>query len=241
MSASIALIAAAAGYLLGSISFARLVFARLRPGTEPDLLVTPTTDGETGLVSHAVGATNVMVAFGPRWGMATMALDAAKAFIPTLAFNLAFPGQPYDLICAAAVLTGHLWPVWYRFSGGGGHSSILGMLLAISPVGAVVTHAGGLVIGRFAPKFAYLSGVVLTIPWFVWRNGPGSPEVVFAVTITVLYFFGQLPEILEYRRLRRAGYELDVEYTMRMMKSAGRADATGVSATADSSTEDDHT
>ena len=236
MSPPIVAAAAILGYLIGSISFARLVFARLRPGTEPDLLRTPTTDGEAELVQHAVGATNVMVAFGPKWGMLTTALDAAKAFLPTLAFNLAFPGQPYDLICAASVLVGHLWPVWYRFSGGGGNSSILGMLLAISPLGAIVTHAGGYLVGRVTPMFAFHAGVALTIPWFAWRNGPTSPEVLFGVTITALYFLGQLPEIVEYRRLRRAGYTLDVEHTMRTMRSAARTGKPGAEAVTKGST-----
>ena len=236
MSAAIAAGAAVVGYLIGSISFARIVFARLRPGTEPELLRTPTTDGEAELVAHAVGATNVMMVFGPKWGMATTAFDAAKAFFPALAFGLIYPDQPYDLICAVFVLVGHLWPVWYRFVGGGGNSSILGMLLAISPVGAIVTHAGGYLIGRFVPMFAYLGGVALTIPWFAWRNGLGSPEMYFAVTITVLYFLGQLPEAIQMRRLKREGHTLDIEHTMRMMRASARTGKAGAEAVAESGT-----
>jgi acyl phosphate:glycerol-3-phosphate acyltransferase len=222
VSPAVAAAAAVIGYLFGSVSFARLVFARLRPGTEPELQRIPTTDGEAAIVSPHIGATNVMMVFGARWGMLTMALDIAKAFIPTLVFGLLFPGSHYNLICAVGVLVGHLWPVWYGFAGGGGNSSILGMLLAISPVGAVVTHLGGMAIGRFAPALAYMSGVALTIPWFAWRDGPTSPEVLFAVAITVIYFLGQLPDIVQYRRLRREGHTIDVEHTMRLMKGAAR-------------------
>ncbi len=222
MSTPLIIVAGIVGYLFGSISFARLVFARLRPGTEPDLLRTPTTDGEAELVSHAVGATNVMMVFGPRWGMLTMTLDLLKAFIPTLAFGLLFPGEPYNLICAVGVLVGHLWPVWYGFSGGGGNSSILGMLLAISPIALVVTQLGGFVVGKFAPMFAYLAGVALTIPWFAWRDGVGSPEMWFGIVITVIYFLGQVPEAIALRRLSKAGHKLDVEHTMRMMRHAAK-------------------
>ena len=220
MNPAIVAAAVVGGYLIGSISFARIIFARLSPGTEPLLIETPTTDGKTSLVARSVGATNVMVAFGPKWGMATMALDAAKAFFPTLAFGLAFPDQPYDLICATAVLVGHLFPVWYRFSGGGGNSSVLGMLLAISPLGAVITHAGGYLIGRIAPPIAYMAGVALTIPWFAWRNGIGSPEMVFGIAITFVYCLGQLPELVKGIRIMRQGHKLDVERTMRLMKEA---------------------
>ena len=132
------------GYLIGSISFARLVFAKLKPGEIPDLIRTPTIDGQAELVSHAVGATNVMIAFGPRWGMLVCLLDAFKALIPTLALYWALPEHSYHLVVAVAVLIVHLWPVWYRFSGGGGNSCIMGMLLAISPIGLIITHAGAL-------------------------------------------------------------------------------------------------
>ena len=230
-------LAAVAGYLIGSVQPARIIFARLRPGTEPDLIRTPTTDGEAELVSHAVGATNVMIAFGPRWGMLTMALDAGKAFVPTLALLLLFPGEHYHLVCAVGVLAGHLWPVWYRFSGGGGNSSIMGMMLAISPVGLVVTHIGGMLIGKVVPMFAFLGGVALTIPWFAWRDGAGSPEVLFAVAITVLYLLPQLPQTAQIRRLKREGHVLDITHVMSLMKGAAATGKTGAELAAEKAAE----
>ena len=207
-----------AGYLIGSVSPARIIFAKLRPGQEPDRIRTPTTDGQAELVAHNIGATNVMIAFGPRWSLLTTAIDAAKAFAPALALRLAFPGESYHLACAAAVLAGHLWPVWYKFRGGGGNSSILGMLLAISPVGLIVSHIGGMLIGKLVPMLTFLGGVILTIPWFAWRNGVLSPETAFAVTITLLYIAGQLPEAIQLRKLKRDGHVIDPRHVMHMMK-----------------------
>lgn len=220
----IILLSAVGGYLIGSLSFARFVFARLKPHKEPDRIRTPTADGQAELVSHAVGATNVMIAFGPRWGLLTTALDVAKGFVPTLLLHMVFPDESYHLICAVAVLAGHLWPVWYAFSGGGGNSSIIGMLLAISPFGLLVTHLSGMIIGRVFPMFAFLGGVILTIPWFAWRNGVLSPETAFAVTITLLYVAAQLPEAMQIRQLKRAGHVLDIKHVMHLMK---RSAATG--------------
>jgi glycerol-3-phosphate acyltransferase PlsY len=208
------------GYLIGSVSFARIVFAKLRPGAKPDLLRTPTLDGQAEMVSHAVGATNVMMAFGNRWGMLVTCLDALKAFAPTLTLRILYPEEPYFLIVATAVLIGHLWPVWYRFSGGGGNSSIMGMLLAISPLGLVLSHAGGVLIGRFAPHLAFLGGVVLIIPWFIFRDGIFSPETLFALTIGVLYLLAELPEILQILRLKKQGHKIDYGHVMSMMKKS---------------------
>ena len=159
-----------------------------------------------------------MLAFGPRWGMLATMIDAAKAFIPTLVLLLVFPDQSYHLFCAVFVLVGHLWPVWYKFSGGGGNSCILGMLLAISPIGLLLTHAGGMLIGKVYPVLSFLAGVALTIPWFVWRNGLFSPEAAFAAAITVLYIAGQLPEAKRIRQLKREGHHLDMRHVMNQMK-----------------------
>ncbi|MBN2259776.1 MAG: glycerol-3-phosphate acyltransferase [Clostridiales bacterium] len=206
------------GYLIGSISFARLVFASLKPSANPDLIRTPTTDGKAELVSHAVGATNVMIAFGPRWGTFVTILDMLKAFIPTLVLRLLFPEESYHLVVAVTVLVGHLWPVWYRFSGGGGNSCIIWMLLAISPLGLLTTHAGGMLIGRFVPMFSFVGGIALTIPWFAIRDGIFSLEVVFSLAITFLYIIAELPEIRQIRNLKRHGYKLDYGFVLSMMK-----------------------
>lgn len=220
----IILLSITGGYLIGSISFARLVFAKLKPGETPDSIRTPTTDGQAELVSHAIGATNVMIAFGPRWGILVSFLDALKAFLPTLAMLLAFPDDAYHLVIAVSVLVGHLWPVWFRFSGGGGNASIMGMLLAISPLGLLITHAGGMLIGRLYPIFAFLGGIILTIPWFAVRVGIVSPEVAFAIVISALYVLAELPEMRQLRALKRQGHELDYKHVISMMK---RSAATG--------------
>ena len=214
------LLTAVGGYLIGSVSFARLVFAKLKPGETPDLIRTPTKDGQAELVSHAVGATNVMIAFGSRWGMLVTALDMLKATLPTLAMRLIFSDDYYYLVIAVAVLVGHLWPVWYRFSGGGGNSSIMGMLLAISPLGLLITHAAGMLIGRFAPMLAFVGGIALTIPWFAFRDGIFSPEVAFALAITILYLSAELPEIRQLMALKRQGHKIDYGHVMSMMKKS---------------------
>ncbi len=212
------LLAIMAGYLIGSVSFARIIFSVRTPGEEPVRIRTPTTDGQAELISHSVGATNVMLAFGPRWGMLATLIDAAKAFLPALVLLLVFPDESYHLACAVSVLAGHLWPVWYKFSGGGGNSCILGMLLAISPVGLLLTHAGGMIIGKFLPVFAFLGGVALTIPWFAWRNGLLSPETAFAVLITLMYVAGQLPEAKKISQLKKEGHQLEMTHVMNQMK-----------------------
>jgi acyl phosphate:glycerol-3-phosphate acyltransferase len=217
------------GYLIGSPSLARLVFARLKPGQKPDSIRTPSKDGHAELVSHAVGATNVMIAFGPRWGMLVTAFDILKGFLPTLAVRLIFPDQHYHLMIAAAILVGHLWPVWYRFAGGGGNSSIMGMLLAISPLGLLVSHAGGMLIGHFIPLFNFFGGIALTIPWFAIRDGIDSPELAFACAITLFYVLAELPEMRQIITLKRQGHELDLKHVLTLMRRSAASGKPGQS------------
>ena len=230
MNWGIAAAAVVTGYLCGSISFARLVYARKRPGETPPLIRIPTTDGEAELVSHAIGGANVMFGLGPRWGMFVSALDMAKAFLPTLAFRLLVPG-PYYLIVPVAALVGHLVPVWYRFKGGGGNSVIIGGMLAVSPVGLVATQAPAALVGRFFPVVTFLLGNVFMIPWFWWRDGPSSPEMAYAVATNVLYLAGQAPEAFNALRLKRAGHSVDTALVIRTMKGSMRRDRQSDTAT----------
>lgn len=212
------------GYLIGSISFARIIFAFKRPGTEPDRIRSVSTDGKAVLIAHQVGATSVMIAFGRRWGLTATALDMAKAFVPVLALRLVFPEMSYHLFCGAAVLIGHLWPVWYKFSGGGGNSCILGMMLAISPLGLVLTQMGGMLIGKIYPRYLFFAGVVLSIPWFAWRYGIFSPESAFALVISLLYVVSQLPEAIQLERLKKQGYTFEMSQVVDMMKHSDKED-----------------
>lgn len=210
------------GYLIGSISFARMIFKKMNPEEEPALIITPTTDENVKFISHAIGATNVMIRYGPRLGMLATLLDILKAFIPVLMLRLIFPNEYFHLLCAVMVLIGHLWPVWYRFSGGGGNSCIMGMLLAISPVGLIITHGAGMIIGQFAPALNFLGGVMFTIPWFIWRDGLISYETLFAITITLLYLAGEIPEIKQISQLKKRGISIDMTYVKNMMRHSSK-------------------
>jgi len=146
----------------------------------------------------------------------------AKAFVPVLALRLVFPESSYHLFCGASVLIGHLWPVWYKFSGGGGNSCIVGMMLAISPLGLILTQMGGMLIGKIYPRYLFFAGVVLTIPWFAWQNGIFSPESAFALVISLLYLACQLPEAIHLARLKKQGYTFEMSQVVDMMKHSDR-------------------
>ncbi|MFP3976286.1 glycerol-3-phosphate 1-O-acyltransferase PlsY [Marinobacter sp. KMM 10035] len=80
------------------------------------------------------GATNVYRTGGWRPALITLALDAAKGWLPVwLAHNAGLSALVQAMVALFAV-TGHMIPVFYRFKGGKGVATALGAGLALAPV-----------------------------------------------------------------------------------------------------------
>ncbi len=197
---------AVAGYLIGTISFTRLAARIIVPGediSETDFSVPGTEETWT---YRGVSATSLLERAGWKWGLAVIVLDALKAFVPTMSARLATGGFTAAVVVAIAVIAGHVWPVWWRFVGGRGQSSLLGALLAIDvlavPVGALAGAVVGLVVFT-SVYFARNIGPALLIPWFGVAAGVG-PQLWFAVAVNVIYWTVTRGDVREELRARRA-------------------------------------
>lgn len=112
-------------YLLGSIPMG-LVFTRLMGR------------GDLRKVgSGNIGATNVMRVGGLRMAGVVWLLDMAKAIVAVL-LGRALGGAEFGAWCGFVAIVGHCYPVWLRFHGGKGISSLFGVLLAINPLMFVI-------------------------------------------------------------------------------------------------------
>lgn len=191
------------GYLIGSLSGARLVGR----WTHTDDLerTTVVLDGTGSSVeTHGVSPSAMQARRGARAGLVAGAIDISKAFIPTLIARLAFPDSPEAVVVAAAVLVGHVYPVYYRFVGGYGISPLLGGLVVLdwrAPIVAIVIFAViGLIVGN--AFVAIESWPLALIPWFIWQ---GSIWLVgYAVLANVIYWWRSRGEAkAAYRSFRR--------------------------------------
>jgi acyl phosphate:glycerol-3-phosphate acyltransferase len=201
-----ALLAVVAGYLLGSISFARIIAHLVAPTADISHVVEPVPRSSDVFQTDSVSATAVRIHVGTRYGCLTAILDMVKVALPTLVLRLWQPEQPYYLIVAAAGLVGHNWPIYHRFQGGRGESSIYGALLVIDPLGVVVTNAVGALLGVVLGQLLVLrwAGMVLMIPWLWLRIGEWAP-VLYMVFANAVYWVAMSPELRQFFQLLGKG------------------------------------
>ena len=206
MEPAIAFVAAAVGYFVGAFSFTRLIARIVVPGADLSRTTYVTKDSNQTMEVTSVNATALALRAGPKVGMLTGLLDMLKVFVPTLAFRLLYPQEPYLLIVAVAGMVGHVWPIYYRFRGGRGISAAYGGLLAIDPIGAVVTSILGPMLGMLIRDAytTFIGGMLLLIPWF-WFTTHDLGYVAYAVAINAIFLLASMPEIREYLRTMRTG------------------------------------
>ncbi|MFN3790521.1 glycerol-3-phosphate 1-O-acyltransferase PlsY [Massilia sp.] len=167
------LIATIAAYLIGSISFA-VVMSRVFG------LSDPRTYG-----SKNPGATNVLRSGSKKAAIATLVGDAAKGWLAVwLAVKF---GPQYGLddggiaLVAIAVFLGHLWPVFFKFVGGKGVATALGVLLGINVWLGLATLATWLIVA-YAFRYSSLAALIASIfAPFYYGLLFGADEILFAV------------------------------------------------------------
>ncbi len=197
MSISTILLLALIAYLIGSISFARLV-ARLAAGKDVTQLEIPVEGTQDSYKVFSIGGNSVAALLGARAGLITGVADILKIYLPTLACKWLYPGEPIlVMVVALAGFLGHIYPIYHRFHGGSGFSAILGGLLAIDPLAALATPVLGLLLGLFVFRNMIamtLSWIWLLIPWFWLRTGGDPVYILYAVGVNVLFILAMIPE-----------------------------------------------
>lgn len=212
------------GYLMGAISFTRIVVSRVAPGKDLSNVTVPVPGVSEPMRMTSIGANTAGLALGPKVGGMIGIMDMLKVFLPTLIVRLVFPGQPYHLFTALFGIIGHNWPVYYGFKGGRGISAIFGGLLAIDWLGALAAAIGGWVIGMLILRdFAYIFplSLFLIIPW-LWLTTHDPLYVIYAVAANILFAIAIIPEIKEVLRARKEKQSSGTMEEMMQTNTMGR-------------------
>lgn len=159
------LLAVLAAYIVGSLSFAVIV-SRLMG------LSDPRTYG-----SKNPGATNVLRSGSKPAAVVTLLLDAAKGWLPVAL--IAWYGKAWGLeegtmaMAGLAAFAGHLFPVFFRFQGGKGVATALGVLFGIHWGLGLATALTWLIIAWFFrySSLASLVAAVFAPVYYVFGDG----------------------------------------------------------------------
>lgn len=163
-------VAAAAGYLLGSLPTGLLVVRALTG-----------TDIRT-VGSGNIGTVNVYRVAGLGASVLVLVVDMLKGAVAVLLAQAW--GQPaaVQVTAGLAAIAGHNWSVFLRFGGGKGIATSFGILLAISPiVGLIAAAVWGAVVGmtRYASLGSLLG--VASVPLVMWWRREPPPHLVFGI------------------------------------------------------------
>lgn len=142
-------------YLLGSIASAILI-CRLLGLSDPRV-------GGSG----NPGATNVMRLHGKKAAILTLAGDVLKGVIPVLLAKAVGSSELIIALCGLAAFLGHLFPIFFKFKGGKGVATLIGVLFA--------TH--------WMLGFAYIATWTITALLFRYS----SLSALVAAALTPLY------------------------------------------------------
>jgi len=166
-----------AAYLLGSLSSAIIVCRLLG-------LPDPRTQG-----SNNPGATNVLRIGGKKAAAITLLGDSLKGFLPVFAAKLLGVSPLVLAGVAMAAFLGHLYPLFFRFQGGKGVATALGVQFGLAwPIGASV--AGLWLLMAKGLKISSLAALVsmALAPLAVWLFWP-APELIAMQCVMSLILF----------------------------------------------------
>jgi len=171
-----------AAYLLGSISFA--VVTSILFGLDD-----PRSYG-----SKNPGATNVLRSGNKAAALVTLLGDGAKGWLAVwLANRYALQLGVGDLavaLVALSVFLGHLWPVFFRFVGGKGVATALGVLIGLDVylgLGTLVTWLGIAYAFRYSSFAALMSAVFAPFYYALLFGVDEKLWAVLAMSVLLVY------------------------------------------------------
>jgi acyl phosphate:glycerol-3-phosphate acyltransferase len=169
-------------YLIGSISFAVVVSKFYG-------LDDPRTYG-----SGNPGATNVLRSGNKGAAIWTLIGDAFKGWLAVFLVDhfqqqlgLGYQADQAIALVAVAVFVGHLWPVFFKFVGGKGVATALGVLLALNVWLGLATLATWLVVA-YAFRYSSLAALIASVfaPFYYGLLFGAEPQLAAVLAMSGL-------------------------------------------------------
>lgn len=165
-------------YLIGNINFGKILSKR------KNVDITKTGSGNSG-------ATNMFRTFGAKLGYLTLILDALKGIIAALLGLLLIGGTPIEcriamFACGLSAVVGHIFPIVYKFKGGKGIATCLGVFLVAQPIVTLITFVFLFIYVWFF-KYVSVASLLLTTVILVYENltMPEPNLTISLITFTI--------------------------------------------------------
>lgn len=147
--------------------------------------------------SKNAGATNTLRVLGGKAALPVFAIDVAKGFAAVMLFHLSPCSDSenvffFKIALSAAVVIGHILPLFASFKGGKGVATLTGAVLAINPPAVLLCLATFVVIlalTHYVSVSSMTSGLLLPVyTAFVFNNHYG-PLLIFECCLAVLLIY----------------------------------------------------
>ena len=219
------LMASIAGYLVGSISFARIITYLKTRSFNVKPLKREIPESNIIFESDSISATAVNDNLGSKFGCLVSILDMIKVGIPTWIVLVCFPNHPFYLIVALFGIMGHNYPLFYKFKGGRGMSPLIGGLIVINWMGILIANL-------VAAILSFLTGTVLImrwgwmiviIFWFAW-DYKDIWHLIYILGANALFWISMIPDLKNSIKLlkHRKSTQEEISDFMQMGKGFGR-------------------
>lgn len=146
--------------------------------------------------SGNAGATNTMRVLGKKAGLSVLVLDVLKGVaavnLVRLTGDIEAGTQAFiniELVLGIAAIFGHIFPIYAGFRGGKGISTLLGVVIALSPIAALcslIVFVTVLAITRYVSLSSMISSILFPIYIIFVEKTEFLSLILFSIFITVI-------------------------------------------------------
>jgi len=153
--------------------------------------------------SHHSGLSNIYNLISKKHILLILFIDVIKGFIAvqfisSLNINGFLTGgeiniEKLSIVCGCGVVLGHVYPLYYKFKGGKGAGTMVGVLLALFPAGLAICllfWGVSLILTGYVGLSTIIAGIILPISTAVYfAGGLGTSFGVFTMIISLFIIF----------------------------------------------------
>lgn len=166
-------------YCLGSLSFAILVSKYMK------------IDDPRSYGSKNAGATNVMRSGNKKAAALTLLGDLLKGTIVVWVAKLVFhgytSGETIVGLCGVLVVLGHIYPLFFKFKGGKGVATAVGVMLGFNFVLAIILALTWFIVFKLS-KISSLAALIATALSPVYAYFLMGNNAYFGATLVIAFF-----------------------------------------------------